>query len=815
MILLTHLKLQIAPLLFALLILSSCSNEETYQGFDSSVSSSTPNKYFEFFNQQSTLAAGYYTIIVATKTPNISGDFTLGIDKNDGNGITTTQENWNNSFGESMSPWTTCLGSNSNTCFDLVLEQANGVSISVASADDAVIYLVNQHDSPTILKTTDEVTTNSTEVLSFSSAQIKDTSYATAYYQAVDINNERDTLQKYITLHGLDGTDVTHVTFRDSKDLGYGRDMYMRSYFSPDCGGQQVTAFYVRNFKVDVVEDFAYGLVNLEAAIEENLDYHFGSNAIEFSKGFDSLSETCADEPYNRFFTYKSDYSTPDASHPRLEQVDLDGRGEKAMPQPCISCHGGIARPLDRFGRFVTVNANDSVNQIGDTKSQLQAFEVDTFQFSNATNKTQSDFEDGLRILNSAVFCTYAGSLNHAACNDFGNGIAAQTDNGEWNGDFARDMMLGAYNNMLEVDDTPYQAGYVPDGWKPKVGKVPEGADTLFTKVISPNCFVCHGKRGSSLGSNRNASANGKDIDFSTWQKFISHAEEIKTRVFEEGRMPLGLLNYNNFWDDEEKAELLASFIASYVTDFTKHVDSDNNIIKPGNAVARAGLDRITKVNAAITINANSSLFVNTYDWQLTSSPIGSNPIISATDKAMFEFEPDMEGEYIFQLTASNTNTLSVDTDEILIKVDDSLTIAPRDLVFYDHVKDTLIDCASLCHSQDGFTNVNTTAAGIPVWWSDDNDQPLSIPSNTSDFAALGLYEQFKTRTNLKDIEDSLVLKKPSNIHHFGGVTALSLGFDTSKEVGSVERASYDLYVNWITEGAVCGGTNIQCPTEE
>ena len=108
---------------------------------------------------------------------------------------------------------------------------------------------------------------------------LDDTAYAVAYNAAIDPGNARNTLENYIELHGLESPDV-HVIFRDSKDLGYGRDMYMRSYLDPMCG--QITAFYVRNFSVEIVDGFAYGPVNLEAAIAEDLTHHVGTNAIEF-----------------------------------------------------------------------------------------------------------------------------------------------------------------------------------------------------------------------------------------------------------------------------------------------------------------------------------------------------------------------------------------------------------------------------------------------------------------------------------------------------------------------------------------------------
>ncbi|HKJ51161.1 MAG TPA: hypothetical protein VKB27_06640, partial [Gammaproteobacteria bacterium] len=96
-----------------------------------------------------------------------------------------------------------------------------------------------------------------------------------------------------------------------------------------------------------------------------------------------------------------------------------------------------------------------------------------------------------------------------------------------------------------------------------------------------------------------------------------------------------------------------------------------------------------------------------------------------------------------------------------------------------------------------------------PVWWVADASQPLGIPATTADPPSLGFYEEVKARVNLEYIEDSLLLKKPSGIHHFGQMRP---GFDTSLAVGAMGRANYDMFVNWIAEGAVCGMVGDECP---
>lgn len=794
-------------LLCSVFLVQACSKQDI-SGFDSSVTANEPDQFLLFFNRQSSLPAGKYTIIAATANTGLSGSFSLQIQRNDGTPGEVISGQWTNSAGPSATPLATCSGSPANACFELDMQQASGVSIELSSTLNSVLYLVDDSSNAVILSEQNIQSAGQNETIKFVESNINQLEYARAYYAAVDPLNARDTLQKFKSLHGFDSAGADeHVIFRDSKDLGYGRDMFMRNYPNIECGGF-VTAFYVRNFSVEIVDGFAYGPVNLAAAVTQDLQHHFGTNAIEFSRGLTSAGDTCSPVPFTRFYTYQSDYSSANAPHPRLLTVDLDGRGEKAIPQPCIVCHGGKLRPLDRLGRFVAKHANDSALQIGDTKARLQAFEVDTFEFSDSDGFTRADFEEGLRNMNRAVFCSYPGSLGHAACDDMGGGIEAQADNGEWNADFAREVLQGWYQNQLEVSGSVFSEEFVPSGWIPAPGGAPEGADTLFTKVIGPNCFVCHGKRGNALGSEINISGQGKDLDFSSWEKFISYADEIRELVFEEGRMPLGLLNFNNFWLDKEKAQLLASFIAPHVSvDFASlHVGSNGKIIPPGKVLAKAGPDRVTQANAAITLSANGSFFADQYSWEIISAPSGANASLMQADKGTTRFSADMDGLYELQLTARLSSGNDQSSDTLLVRVDSNLPKAPTDLNFYTDIVPNLSDCATTCHSTGGGT---APAEGVSVWWVDDTLQPLGIPIASTDTPSLGLYEQIIARVNLQAIDKSLVLQKPSNNHHYGN---LRPGFDTSLEVGASGRAIYDLYVNWISEGVVCGGTATQCP---
>lgn len=776
---------------------TACGNGDESEGFDATVGLSTPNKFLTFFNRQGDLSAGDYTLVAATNGEGQAGTFSVNITRNDGSATQVINGSWFSSGG--LDPDPTCASG--NRCYNIDLQDASGASFTLTTALDGVLYLVDDSDTPQVVATANASSAGAAETFDFSESEIDETDFASAYYATIDPMDARTTAQDYIALHGLDNPDV-HVIFRDAKDLGYGRDMYMRSYANPSACGGQIIVFYVRNFLVEVVEGFAYGPVNLEAAIAEDLQYHVSTNAIEFGKGRADVGDTCSNEPMARFYSYQPIYNPANSTHPRRARVNLDGRGEKAMPQPCITCHGGKLRPRDRNGGFVAIHAEDPVNQIGDTKARMQAFEVNNLEFSEQSGHRRVDYEEGLRLLNLAAFCTYPESDTHVGCTAHGGGLPEQTNDGEWNGDFAREMMLGWYgddgvNNALSTAGSRFSSSFIPPGWTAMSG-VPVGAEVLFTKVVGPNCIVCHDKRGTQ----RNSAP-----DFSTWNKFDSYADEIEHLVFDEGRMPLGLVGYDNFWGDPEKAELLASIIEPSVSDPSefqaRRRNSNGKLIPPGRIIARAGPGRVTKPNEAITLNAQASLFADTFRWSLISAPAGGeDAVISSPGNTRTDFSADTDGTYVLRLTASTSADGTQKSDDITIEVTSALAKAPRALTFYDDIKEVFkpssgSNCTDSCHMKVLNPDFNLHP---PVWWTE------AQPPVTSQ---VGLYEQARARVNLEFIEDSLILKKPSGNHHTGNRRP---GFDTSKVVGASEREDYDMFVNWIAEGAPCGGSAAQCP---
>ncbi|MCH6583409.1 MAG: hypothetical protein IH808_10415, partial [Proteobacteria bacterium] len=393
---------------------------------------------------------------------------------------------------------------------------------------------------------------------------IDQVAYAQAYYAAIDPLNERDTLAKWQAKNAFSSCDY-EVRFRDLHDLGYGRHM---------CAWQNGDdiAVFVDNFQVTAVPGQNYGPLNLEAVVSDDRRWHIGTNAIEYSLGPSGVLPRFA-----KFYTF-----SPGGA--RRLVVDLDGQGAKAMPVPCISCHGGRAEPLLALPQTVVVGVTSTFPRIGaaergDTLPHLQPINVDSLDFSSEFPYRRADQEAALKGINQLVLCTYplVGAAMGAedACR---TPIVAD----EWQATTAA-MIKAWYGGNGMPNATQSDSAYLPAGWA--LG----AEENVYRTVVAPHCRVCHALRGN---------LNQGDIDFLTYAKFTGYADRIKHHVFDRGNMPLALLKYNEFWGSGSSAPVTLAAIVPGAT------DGSGNVLPPTRPVAIPGPDRVvlpgtTKLSAA------------------------------------------------------------------------------------------------------------------------------------------------------------------------------------------------------------------------
>ena len=588
--------------------------------------------------------------------------------------------------------------------------------------------------------------------------------YSEAYYDAVDPDGKRTTLAGWknendFSLCSKSDPDhkLVHVVFRDTKDLGYGRNMTACQH------SDGRFAVFVNNYVVKVLpgDPSNYGPLNLEAAIREDRSHLAGTNAIEFSP----VDGGDPDRFAAKFYTF-------DPEGNRILEADLDGRGKKPMPQPCLVCHGATLLPLE---------ADGSVPEDSLYSAKMNQLEVDTFEYSSVhAGFSRSSLEDGMRMINHYVRDTFAAIDSHCQAN---------RTPGCWYGDFAIEIADGSYGNAIEQPGERYNQDFVPTGWQESVDR-PAGVATLYKRVIQPHCIACHSLRGSYIGELRAAAdsnTDGSAINFESYESFIGYSDMINDYVFHRGVMPLSLRNYEKFWQDRDGAPAI---LASFLPDFDRY-DSDGRVIVPGLPVAKPGADRIVTTTNPVPLNASASLFGRSYEWRIVQQPDGATASINNPSAIKATFTADTDGDYTVRLTV--TNLRGSDSEDIVLTVDNALSALSKpqeDLRFDVDIEPMMRDLSqpgvaqacTNCH-----TPANGTYQGIPVTYTDDAT----------------LYRNVWARIDLDEPENSILLRKPTRRQHGGGVI-----IDTSTEAGWL---AYNRILNWIRAGAPCGTDGAIC----
>ena len=321
-----------------------------------------------------------------------------------------------------------------------------------------------------------------------------------------------------------------------------------------------------------------------------------------------------------------------------------------------------------------------------------------------------------------------------------------------------------------------------------------------FARQIAPifaeHCVSCHSIRGKSVAEINPLLPKPpvNDINFSTYEKFISYNDEVIDYVYKRGIMPLSLLNFNAFWAEPEGAPaLLASFLVGF------DLYDENALPKaPGKPFAKPGEDR--SAWSPVQLNASASLFASTYQWSVVSSP-GLTTASFSDDKIPNPiFTADSNGDYILKLTVGNE--LETHSQETTLTINDTLSVLPKhqsELTFVGDIMNDIMgataenSCAG-CHQSHAKHAINNFYLplgrfdGIPVFYTylDDNGE-----------VNLNLYRHVRARINLSDPENSLLLRKPTGNHH-GGEDPIDRATLTGER-------NYQILLNWIREGAICG----------
>ena len=723
-------------MVLCILLLSACGEDAVAPETERRFPPIASNKFLTFVNTQASLPAGIYEVKIEHEEATTSFPYEMRVQLE---------------FSKSTHIEPITLGGDwipgQQRVHQLLMPMSGGLDINFNGIENARVVLTRNEQQ----MAPDTVADSSGQAqLYLPASKISSEQYTNAYYEAVDPGGKRKTLRGWQDANGFGNGDETYVVFRDSKDLGYGRSMFVRKR---DDGG---VAVYVDNYVVQLggKSPANYGPLNVHAAVDQNLEHHVGTNAIEFSPA----DESDPDSPkILKFFTFDP-VDESGVQHRRLA-ADLDGRGVKPVPTTCISCHGGALLPLDRDGKFqLQALQTAKFNQL----------EVNTFEFSDKPGFSLEDQQANLKWVNETIFET------------FSEQGAQSFVKGHWFAGFAKSLSEGRYGG--EFASNTFEPNHVPEGWRQN-GSRPDGVETLFKSVIEPHCISCHSLRGTVIGEATQVLDDGElislanAVNFSSYEKFISLSERIKDYVFVRGQMPLSLRNYERFWQNPQgKPTLLASFLPGFDI-----LDENNQVQQPSLPFAKVVAPSTLTTPAFVL--GQSSVFAEQFQWRLVSKPAEADIRLGDLTAPNLLIESADAGEYELELTVTNAQGLTSEATQVAVTVSSE----PVELLtFVADIKPIMgtsdnTSCSE-CH------RVDSEYPEIPAYYAD------SHPDQYYDVLA---------RIDFADPTNSPILIKPTSKQHGG-----SIRFDLDTESG---REQYQTLLNWILMGAPCGDDDSVC----
>jgi len=265
--------------------------------------------------------------------------------------------------------------------------------------------------------------------------------------------------------------------------------------------------------------------------------------------------------------------------------------------------------------------------------------------------------------------------------------------------------------------------------------------------------------------------------------------------IFEQGKMPLGLLNYSDFWDDKEPATMAAAL------GLANRVDSSNSAIRPTAPVAQISAPSVATgigtngdiLNIAISGSGSAFAVEDSFRWSV--SPATASVVSGLNGGAVLR--ANAKGTYTLMLTVDGVHG-GTSTDTQTVRVFDANETAaptPDSELFYFGVGgiDELMNenCVS-CHSPA------SVYSSLPIHYT----ACTSDDFNGNEF----LYRSVLARVNFDSPLDSLFLRKPTN-GSTDPVERTTSRIDGYHAGGYVleEDADYSRILSWILNGAPSG----------
>jgi Carboxypeptidase regulatory-like domain len=280
------------------------------------------------------------------------------------------------------------------------------------------------------------------------------------YYRSVDPTDGRKTFAQFKSKNGFDESPSVSVPgevvaqYANSGDLGFGRDMHCLKKTNGD------VACYVTNYGDGYKNTGGSGLEggggtddqeDANAAGQRSNSAEVATVAMEYSP----IENDPVGDKVVKFFVYKKGLASISAN--------LDGRGERPVPQLCMICHGGQipqqAGGVPAFGTAAQVKLG----------SRFLPFDHRLFTFpTNPASLSKANQEASIKNLNEQI-------VNAAP--------PAPTD------DPIREVVSGLYNNGASATQI---LNFTVPGWVNGASAAAPNQADFYQKVIAPACRVCH-----------------------------------------------------------------------------------------------------------------------------------------------------------------------------------------------------------------------------------------------------------------------------------------------------------------------------------
>ncbi|HKE94898.1 MAG TPA: hypothetical protein VKB34_11365, partial [Povalibacter sp.] len=547
------------------------------------------------------------------------------------------------------------------------------------------------------------------EMLGTASVTLDTPESTRAYYAAIDPQQQRTSLLDWLKVTGfVAGTSTSvswadvaagssaHATYTNNFDLGFGRDMYARVGACSDGAapqlGQPLDIARVGNCDISAV---VINYASLEGA-SKKLNPVLAV-AMEYAATAGSAGRRIV-----QFYTFAPDLAS--GQFLRVLSANLDGRGEKFMPQVCTVCHGGTPGGLDPGGAY---------RNGGDISATFLPWDLDAFLYADTqgansdasygddtlrSGYTRAAQAEGLRKLNQVAYLTYRDATRP---NRFL--LERQLVEG-WYG-----TQAGPPARAFASND--FNGQYTPPGWSPNgvdgmantADDNPATATALYHDVFAHYCRACHvahapsaNATGASLESivDNGTTYNKCDNDSpATEPKWVGIPNQLPMACYRQfiesrnlaqrlsqGRMPFARLTMDRFWvgpsasagsAGDDLYDHLAAVLA------TLPPDQRPTLTVPGTPSACfTGLADSVELGQEYPVDASCSMFPQHYHWTV-QAPAGSAASIAFADSSSAVLRGvDVKGNYTLSLeTAANvTQSMTVARTDRPIELG---TIAP------------------------------------------------------------------------------------------------------------------------------------------